>query len=133
MKKILSGVVLGLFVLGCATTTKSNLTPGMAKKYLVKGETSQSEVLQIFGAPNIITKNKSGNEVWTYDKISSEAATSHIGGAGGVIGLPGTTPAVGGMTAGGARSSSSTRTLTLIIEFDENDVVKDFSYRSSEF
>lgn len=133
MKKILSVVVLGLFVLGCATTTKSNLTPGMAKRTLIVGETSQQEVLQVFGAPNIVTKNKSGNEVWTYDKVSSESAASNIAGAGGVIGLPGTTPAGGGMTAGATRSSSSTRTITLIIEFDENDVVKEYSYRSSEF
>ena len=100
---------------------KSNLTPGMAKKTIIEGVTMQNEILQVFGAPNIITRNKSGNEVWTYDTISVERSAKE--GYWSVI--------VAG--ASGSRSSSSTRTFTLMIQFDKNEVVKECSYRSSAF
>lgn len=113
-----------LFLFGCASVQpvqKGNLTPGMAKAKIIKEQTSQNEILEVFGAPNIITKNKSGNEVWTYDKMSVETGASDVYG---------TILIVGGT---GNRSSTATRTFTLMIEFDEKGIVKDYSYRSSAF
>ena len=115
---------LCFLVSGCATVQsvqKSSLTAGMAKTKIIKGQTRQNEILEVFGAPNIITKNKSGNEVWTYDRVSIEKSSAK--GYGTII-IAGT---------GGGRSSTSTRTFTLMIEFGENEVVKDYSYRSSAF
>ena len=112
------------FLMGCEakqTTQNSTLTAGMVKQKITKGVTTQNELLKVFGAPNIITKNKSGNEVWTYDKVSADK--SFEDGYWNVI--------VGG--ASGGRSSTTTKTFTLMIEFDTNDIVKDFSYRSSTF
>jgi len=100
---------------------KSNLTTGMVKKTIIEKVTTQNEILKVFGAPNIVTKNKSGNEVWTYDTISVEKSAEE--GYWNVI--------VGG--ASGGRSSASTRTFTLMIEFDSNEVVKECSYRASAF
>ena len=113
-----------LFLMGCEsnqTTQKSNLTAGMVKQKIIKGVTTQNELLEVFGAPNIITKNKSGNEVWTYDKVSADKSFEE--GYWNVI--------VGG--ASGGKSSTATKTFTLMIEFDANNAVKDFSYRSSSF
>ena len=126
MKSYLVSVLGVLFLLsGCATTAepvqKSNLTPGMAKTKIIKSQTTQQEILQVFGPPNIVTKNKSGNEVWTYDRVSVEASASEAYG----------TIIIAGVASG--RTSTSTRTFTLMIEFDEKDIVKDFSYRSSAF
>lgn len=110
---------------GCVTTTqsvqKSNLTAGMAKTKIVKGQTTQNDILEVFGAPNIITKNKSGNEVWTYDKVSIEKSDTE--GYGTII--------IAGIAQN--RSSSSARAFVLMIEFDDNDVVEEYSYRSSAF
>ncbi len=124
MKKIICLLFSAMLISGCASVQpaqKGNLTPGMAKTKIIKGQTNQNEILEVFGAPNIVTKNKSGNEVWTYDKASVETGTSDIYGtiliAGGV----------------GSRSSTSARTFTLMIEFDDKNIVKDFSYRSSSF
>lgn len=124
MKKIVSLFILAMLIGGCASVQpiqKGNLTPGMAKTKIIKGQTTQNEILEVFGAPNIVTKNKSGNEVWTYDKASVETGTSDVYGtiiiAGGV----------------GSRTSTSARTFTLMIEFDEMGIVKDYSYRSSAF
>lgn len=125
MNKYLLTILLGvIFIGGCASVQpvqSSNLTPGMAKTTIIKGKTTQNEILTVFGAPNIVTKNKSGNEVWTYDKMSVETGASEVYG---------TAIVVGGV---GVRGSSTERSFTLMIEFDENDVVKDYSYRSSAF
>jgi hypothetical protein len=43
---------------------KSNLTFGMVKSKIVKNETSQDEIIKVFGSPNLITKYISNNEVW---------------------------------------------------------------------
>ena len=113
------------FLTGCASTTepvqKSNLTPGMAKTKIIKNQTTQKEMLDVFGPPNIVTKNKSGNEVWTYDRVSVESSVSDAYG----------TIIIAGVASG--RASTSTRTFTLMIEFDEKDIVKEYSYRSSAF
>ena len=117
-------LLLCMFLAGCASVQpveKGNLTPGMAKTKIVNGQTTQNEILEVFGSPNIITKNKSGNEVWTYDKVSAESGSSDVYGTLILFG------------GSGSRSSTSSRTFTLMIEFDENNVVKDSSYRSSAF
>ena len=126
MKKLIILILIIFFILqGYATAAelvqKSNLTPGMAKSKIIKGKSIQNEILEVFGAPNIITKNKSGNEVWTYDKVSVEKSTTE--GYGTII--------VAGISKG--NYSSSARTFTLMIEFDDNGIVKEYSYRSSAF
>ena len=118
-------LVFLLFSLGCqenqATKGNSALTAGMVKQKIIKGETTQSEIVEVFGSPNIVTKNKSGNEVWTYDRISAEKSSGDTFWTLGLFG------------ASDNRSSTSSKTFTLMIEFDGGDVVKDFSYRASAF
>ena len=41
---------------------KSNLTFGVIKSKIIKGQTDQNEILKTFGAPNIVAKNKSNDE-----------------------------------------------------------------------
>ena len=55
---------------------KDKLTLGKVQSQIKKGM-SQAEVLEVLGSPNIVTKNSSGNEVWTYDKISSSQSSSN--------------------------------------------------------
>ena len=127
MKKALIALLLVFLILSSCRPNesekieRSNLTAGMVKKTIIEGVTTQNEILTVFGAPNILTKNKSGNEVWTYDTIS--VVKSGEEGYWKVI--------VGGVSGG--KSSASTRTFTLMIEFDNNNVVKECSYRSSMF
>ena len=62
MKKILSFffplLLVVLLVSGCATSgvkemSNTNLTAGKVKMEIKKGVTTQAEILQIFGSPNI--------------------------------------------------------------------------------
>ena len=109
---------------GCqkeSRTQGSNLTPGMAKTKITNGVTTQSEILEVFGAPNIITKNKSGNEVWTYDKVAMDKSNKE--GYWTIL--------AAGESSG--NQTTSTKTFTLMLEFDDDDIVKDTSYRASQF
>lgn len=113
---------------GCATirptaqeiAKESALTPGMAKKYIYPGKTTQTEVLEIFGPPDLVT-HKGGKDVWTYDKISQEVSTS-----GGYL-----TILLAGVSGESGRRSS--RSVMLIIYFDENDVVTDYKLSAAKF
>jgi hypothetical protein len=113
----------------------------VVSKTLREGETSQNQVLGSFGSPNIITRDASGLEVWTYDVHSvahAEASTSRSG-SGGVAagGIAGSVPIAGVLSGGGGKSTSagqvSSSTFTLMITFDEQQLVKSYRMQSTRF
>ena len=119
------------------TEEANTLTHGMVQMTLKVGETSQAEILENFGGPNITTIDSTGQEMWvydrhatvSYDKQSGFSIGLAVGGGGGGVG------AGGGLGFGSKKSKSSvsTRTMTLIIKFDANKIVSDFKSRSSSF
>jgi outer membrane protein assembly factor BamE (lipoprotein component of BamABCDE complex) len=121
-------LLICILFIGCATPSKTSqqiekesaLTPGMAKIYIHPGKTNQTEVLEIFGPPDLVT-HKYGKDVWTYDKISYEISTQ-----GGYL-----TVLLAGIS--GRRSSTSNKSVMLIIYFDENDVVMDYKLSAAKF
>ena len=125
MYKILTSAFLILSLSACnsykygteGNAQKSNLTMGVVKSQLIKGKTTQDEVLKLFGAPNLVSKNKSNNEVWSYNKMSVENKA-------------GSTDFFAGQRAS---QSSSSRSFDLIITFDTNDVVMDYSVVSTAY
>lgn len=109
-------------------TPTNQLTAGQVQLTLKKNETTQAQVLEAFGAPNLVTISASGEEVWTYQRHATVAQASRSDAYGTVI------------LFGGASSKSgfeqSTRTMTLITKFREIDGIKrlvDFQSRSSSF
>ena len=129
MRMWMLGLAVALLV-GCAkpqpvTTRNSELTHGNVQMNLKVGETTQTDVLEVFGAPNITSIDGSGREVWTYQRHATVSQSSSRSGYWTII-LAG-----GGGSSSGAETT--TRTMTLIIKFDENKVVSDFSSRSSNF
>ena len=126
-----------LFLAGCMTAAQHQqslpgsreraMTVGIVQREIRKGM-SAADVAGALGSPNIVTKDASGDETWIYDKIAAEASYSRSsGGTGLLISLFG----VGQQEAGA--SSTSERTLTVVIKFDQNKRVKDFTYHSSRF
>ena len=95
----------------------SSLTFGVVKSKIIKGETTQLEILNIFGSPNIITKNKSNNEVWSYNKMSYVTKGGETSFAFGSK----------------ASRSTSTSSFDLIVSFDKEDKVLDYSVISTKF
>jgi outer membrane protein assembly factor BamE (lipoprotein component of BamABCDE complex) len=92
-----------------------------------------AEVAAILGAPNIVSTDTDRREVWIWDKVSNEVSYSRSSGliAGLVIGSSG--GGVGGGSKNAGAASTSQRTLTIIVKFDETDRVRDFLYRTSSF
>ena len=94
---------------------------------------SAADVAAVLGSPNIVTTEEERQETWIYDKISTDVTYSRSSGTvvGLLFGSAGGGAGVGTTNAGS--SSSSQRTLTVIIKFDGNSRVRDFSYHSSRF
>lgn len=107
------------------TTRNSQLTHGNVQMNIKVGDTTQTEILEVFGAPNITTIDGSGKEVWTYQRSAQVSQSSSSSNYWTVV-LIG-----GGNSASGLETSS--RMITLIIKFNENKVVSDFSSRTSNF
>ena len=111
--------------LGCQTMPeapqKSNLTAGSAKILLVKGKTTQADILKAWGSPNIVTQSSNGEAVWTYSKQSYDTKSSSF--AGGLF-------VIGGSQA---VSKGAVSSFDVVITFNQNDVVKDFSVASTQF
>ena len=123
-----AGIFLGLLLLtalwSCAASSpgaEKSFTHGAVQLNLKKGETTQNEVLNKFGAPNIATLDGDDHEVWTYQK-HARVTQSNAGHA---------TIIVAG--AGESTVSETSRTMTLIIKFDENKVVSDFKSMYTSF
>lgn len=120
-------------LLGCSEASRpSALTPGAARKHIVRGETTQAEVVEVFGTPNIITQ-KNELEMWVYDKVSSRQTSAAFGG-GGLGGGFGNSGFGGGGLGGGVGSSErSETTVMLIIYFDQAGIVRDYKMSQTKF
>lgn len=131
------GVVIGLSfclgisgaVVGCRHPVPvgpeaEKLTVGKVQGEIKVGMSAAS-VAEILGSPNIVTTDEQRRESWIYDKVSSESVDTTNSFGGSIIIL-------GGQT--GQREHSRTqKTLTIIIKFDENKLVRDFAYNYSQF
>jgi len=107
------------------TDRNSQLTQGNVQLNLKVGVTTKAEVLEVFGAPNVTTRDGEGKEVWTYQRSAQVAQSSSKEGYWTII-----------LAGGVGRSSgmeSSSRMITLIIKFGSDDVVTDFNSRTSNF
>ena len=101
--------------------TGDKVTVGTVQKEIRKGM-SGAEVAAALGSPNIVSTDEKRREVWIYDKIATDQVFS-VSDAGLKFLTRGTA---------GAKSTSQ-RTLTVIIKFDENKMVRDFAYHTSRF
>jgi outer membrane protein assembly factor BamE (lipoprotein component of BamABCDE complex) len=120
----------------CSSTPpigKDPLTDGMISMTLRKGVTTQAEVLKVFGAPNIVTRDGDGRTMWTYRRHS---VVTRATGSQGWVGAGGAPPsAVVGIAASAYASDAgqTNSSMTLIIKFDTSDKVIDFQSMSSQF
>ncbi len=111
------------------------VTVGTVQREIYLGM-SATAVAEVLGSPNIVTTDPDRNEAWIYDKFATDVVYSRS--RGGVLGLvvgSGTVNGVGlgAQTREAGADSSSQRTLTVVIKFDEDQLVRDFAYHTSRF
>lgn len=128
--KIFLPLMLSMLLVGCTTPPpvterNSQLTQGNIQMNLIVGKTTKAEVLEKFGAPNITTRDGAGREVWTYQRAAQVAQSSGDSGYWTVI--------LAGHSSDASGFESSSRMTTLIIKFNNDDVVTDFRSRTSNF
>lgn len=147
-KSLTLSLLFGSFVIlsGCQTAAQhranvqddnaDRVTVGTVQREIRIGM-SGADVAQALGSPNIVSTDEQRREVWIYDKIATDRAYSTssggvdaliLGFGGGAAGGTG----FGTRSSAGA-SSTSQRTLTVIVRFDENRLVRDFAYHTSRF
>ena len=134
---ITAAVLLSLAAAAPAKDAPNTLTHGMAQMTLRVGTTSQYEVLETFGGPNVTTLDGDGREVWIYDRFATVTASKDsgfsigmlVGAAGGAVG------GAGGLGFGSSKSKASTssRSMILILKFGPDKRLIDFKSRSSSY
>jgi len=131
MRTVIALLIIALSS-GCAASgTDRNLTAGTVQREVHIGM-SGAEVAEALGSPNIVTTDEDRNETWIYDKISSQVRESESRGATGTLRYLQVWGPIG-LTSTSTRTTSSQRTLTVIIKFDEHKQVGDFAYHTSRF
>ena len=142
---VTAGIALAA-VAGCMTASEhradvanpvaDRVTVGTVQREIRVGM-SGAEVAQALGSPNVVSTDELRREVWIYDKFSTDVvySTSNGGVAALIFGGGGS---VGGGTGGNVgrstgAASTSQKTLTVIIKFDEAKKVRDFAYHTSSF
>ena len=115
------------------TTSHDPLSYGMVTSTVEKGVTTQVEIVENFGPPNITSKNKDGEEVWIYDRISNESSNQGWADVRRFNVFFGLGSGGSGNYKHGSRSASSTRTLTVIVTFNSDTTVKNYSSRATQF
>ena len=130
--KFLWLVLLGLVLLvlpACIHPTgpdgnATNLTVGKVQGEIKEGMPA-SDVAAILGSPNIVTTDEKRREVWVYDKVSSDSVDTKNTAGGGLI--------IVGIVGKQRKSTTTQKTLTIIIKFDEEKKVRDFAYNYTQF
>ena len=100
------------------------ITVGTVQREIKVGMSS-ADVIGVLGSPNMVTTDSKRRENWVYDKVSSEKVFSTSSGGASIL-------IIASADSAGAISTSQ-KTLTIIIKYDEDSKVRDFAYRYSSF
>lgn len=143
------------------TVPESKLTAGKVQQNISKGMYS-TDVIKALGSPNIITKDKMGKTTWVYDRVSTYhsktngglnfvrmnandfiisggilAGTAQIVSSGGASNFLISAAALGLVTLFSTNDDyeykTEQKTITIILDFDENERLQNFSYMYSSF
>ncbi|SFV57336.1 hypothetical protein MNB_SV-14-1332 [hydrothermal vent metagenome] len=126
MKKVSSMIKLGVIsavvamgMSGCAVKTGNKAILKMSKedmdKTIVKGKTTKTEISKVLGQAQSVDFTATGDEKWIYKSVRSQAKITNF------------IPIVGALSSG-----SDEKTRTLVIIFDKQGVVKNYSYSIAE-
>lgn len=100
------------------------LTTGKVQSQVSRGM-SGGQVAEVLGSPNIVSTDENGLEVWIYDRFATEVRSSESSAGVWLV--------LGVVRGSSGAATKSTRSLTVVIKFDEGKKVRDIAYHSSSF
>jgi serine/threonine protein kinase len=106
-----------------------------------KGETTQGDLLRLFGGPNLTTYDEAGLETWVYERTMTQTdvkSSSQAAQGAARLGLFFKSVEAGASGAASRSSdavttTSSTRSLTVIVKFAPDRTVQDYTVSSTYF
>lgn len=115
--------------------------PAGAIPQVVKGTTTQDQLVALFGGPNLTSVDPQGREVWVYERSATQtdtrSATSSVSGGVDFSAFWSAGEAGAHASAGGAASAQSTasaiRTVTVYVTFGADHTVLDYTVRSTYY
>lgn len=109
-------VVVSVFILGgCTMVDTGTKVDTSSINQIVRGETTEQEVLEMFGPPNQTGQTADGDKSLTWMNITYTLDAANF------------IPLIGPLVGGG----ESTNTM-LTVSLDANGIVQDFSYTSGQ-
>lgn len=133
--RLVSFLFLLVFV-SCSSNPKESKNPFdpiTLERVLVKDESEKRDVLRELGSPNIVAKSSDGGETWTYTRqfVETEGGYASVGmGLLTVVGGAWMLPTV---RAGGDQSSTRSKSLDLVIDFNESHKLSSYSLVTSQY
>jgi outer membrane protein assembly factor BamE (lipoprotein component of BamABCDE complex) len=106
------------------SSQEREITAGIVKREVRMGM-PMADVAEALGSPNITSRDENGLETWIYDKIATEASYSESQNSLFLI--------LGGFSNQSGAASTTQKTLTVVIKFDQSDKVVKYSYHTSKF
>lgn len=108
---------------------------------VIKGVTRQSDLLKLFGGPNLTTLDAQGRDVWVYERTVTQTDTrsaANIASGNADFGVFWGTGEAGAsastdQSATMLSSGSSIRTVTAIVTFDGDRTVLDYTVKANYF
>lgn len=130
--KFITLLSLLLITVSCASEkpSQSKINSLEVSEKLVKGKTTQAQVIESFGTPDIVEKTPNG-DMWAYNRHANEnsstgAGVSHYIAAAGFWNFT-------GMSLSGDKSTSSTNTASLVLYFGQSKKLVNYTYRTERF
>jgi len=122
MRHLIYLYILAVIVAGCATakTSTNELTIAKAEQSLIKGKTTKTEVIKIFGEPDMVTKDTRMEgvvECWIYAKYSAEYGSNWKNT----------------LILFGFRPPTPMRGFNLMLYFDDKEILKDYSITKIQY
>lgn len=129
--KLITLITLAILTVACSSNkagqTKINSLEVSEK--LVKGQTTQAKVLEDFGAPDVVEKTPEG-DMWAYSRFANERESM---GAGAYHYASIFASTWTGMSLDADKSSSSTKTASLVLYFNKDKILKTYTFRTEKF
>lgn len=125
-------VLMSVFTISCSSNkpSQTKINALEVSEKLIKGKTSQKEVLETFGAPDVVEKTPDG-DMWAYARHTNESES--LGGGVSHYISQAALWNFTGLSAGGDKSSSSTSSASLVVYFNQQKFVKTYTFRTEKY